>query len=228
MDHFQKKNALLHAVSGWRNFLIRNNLKLATSRHFNHLFPRLSHGDAAPALTVIFKVPGTNCSDVYFISMQICSFEQLGLYVDLYFESKRLPRIKENQQVPANFAQINFRMITRRRYLWATRKFTTRDDGTGPRARRDPASSASLGIIYDFYYAVKMREFLQGTPRSHVDPRVDRRVVSTTTPLINSQPESRLAKALSPTENCKIFRYLCKISRVSSEKKASISQWHFG
>lgn len=50
------------------------------------------------------------------------------------------------------------------RYSRATRKFTSRDDGPGPGAHRDPTSSASLGIIYDFYYAVKMREFL---PRGH-------------------------------------------------------------
>lgn len=34
------------------------------------------------------------------------------------------------------------------------------NDGPVPGALRDP-SCGSLGVIYDFYYAVKMREFLQ-------------------------------------------------------------------
>lgn len=51
-------------------------------------------------------------------------------------------------------------MIGRGRY-YGPRKFTSRDDGTGPGAHRDPSPTGSLRIIYDFYYAVKMREFLR-------------------------------------------------------------------
>lgn len=51
-------------------------------------------------------------------------------------------------------------------------KFTSRDDGTG-RGHVVTRLGASILIIYDFYYAVKMREFLQpGPPRSRVDSSI--------------------------------------------------------
>lgn len=62
--------------------------------------------------------------------------------------------------------------------MLANHKFISRDDARRPRAHRDPSPRALLRIIFDFYYAVKMREFLHG-PRarlgrsSRLDPRAD-------------------------------------------------------